>query len=166
MTLGCYVYGMVRKVGQYAAALIPEAGDFMTVGNDSHAPDWAAVQLDYEQGNGTLGVICTRHGITEAQLRFRRERHGWHMRHDWSMRTAPLINRMMRVLDAQVRALEKQMDGPIDKSAALLGTMTKTLEKLMQLEEKQKAKVPGQRKELSDLREKLVARIEQLKRQR
>ncbi len=128
--------------------------------------DWAAVQLDYEQGIGTLPEICARFGITEAQLRYRRERHGWHMRHDWTLRVVPLINRMMRVLDGQVRALEKEMDKPVDKNAALLGTMTKTLEKLIELDTAQQAKRPTKRKEMSDIRNKLAARIEQLKQQR
>lgn len=128
--------------------------------------DWAAVQLDYEQVNGSLPQICERHGISEAQLRYRRERHGWTMRNDWSLRIAPLINRMMRVLDGHVRQLEKQMTDPVDKNAALLGTMTKTLEKLIEINAGQQAIKPTRQKEMSDIRNKLVARIEQLKQQR
>jgi len=128
--------------------------------------DWAAVQLDYEQVNGSLIEICARYGVTEAQLRYRRERHGWTMRNDWNLRVAPLINRMMRVLDGQVRYLEKQMTEPVDKNAALLGTMTKTLEKLIELDAGQRVKTPAKQKDMSDIRNKLVARIEQLKQQR
>ena len=128
--------------------------------------DWAAVQLDYETDNGTLPEICSRHGISDAQLRHRRERHGWKPRNEWTLRVAPLISRMMRVLDGQVRALEKQMTEPVDKNAALLGTMTKTLEKLIELDERQRAKQPAKRKEMSDIRNKLAARIEHLKQQR
>lgn len=128
--------------------------------------DWAAVQLDYEQDEGTIPEICARYGITDAQLRHRRERHGWKLRNEWSLRVGPLINRMMRVLDGQVRELEKQMAEPVDKNAALLGTMTKTLEKLVELDEGQRKKQPAKRKEMSDIRNKLAARIEQLKQQR
>lgn len=127
--------------------------------------DWAAVQLDYEQSNGSLKAICARYDITTAQLRHRRERHGWHLRNDWGMRIGPLINRMMRVLDGQVRALEKQMSGPVDKNAGLLGTMTKTLEKLIELNEGQRSKQPANQKEMSDLRNALADRIVQLKQQ-
>lgn len=136
--------------------------------NETSVPnvDWAAVQLDYEQANGNLPDICERHRVTEAQLRYRRERHGWTMRNEWGLRISPLINRMMRVLDGQVRQLEKQMIEPVDKNAALLGTMTKTLEKLIELDEAQRAKRPTKRKEMSDIRNKLAARIEQLKQQR
>ena len=128
--------------------------------------DWAAVQLDYEQRNGSLSEICVRYRITEAQLRFRRERHGWNMRNDWSLRVGPLLNRMMRVLDGQVRTLEKQMTETVGKNADLLGTMTKTLEKLIELDAAQQAKRPAKRKDMSDIRNKLAARIEQLKQQR
>lgn len=127
------------------------------------AVDWAAVQLDYETNNGTLAEICQRHGVTIAQMRTRRERQGWQLRNDWNLRVAPLITRMMRVLDGQVRELEKQMTEPVDKNVALLGTMTKTLEKLIELQEAQRAQKPAQRKEVSDIRNKLAARIEQLK---
>jgi len=72
----------------------------------------------------------------------------------------------MRVLDGQVRTLERQMTEPVDRNAALLGTMTKTLEKLIELDERQRAKQPAKRKEMSDIRNKLAARIEQLKQHR
>lgn len=87
-------------------------------------------------------------------------------RHDWALRVGPLIARMMRVLDGQVRELERRMTEPVDKNAALLGTMTKTLEKLIELDESQRARKPAKRKEMSDIRNKLAARIEQLKQQR
>lgn len=127
--------------------------------------DWAAVQLDYEQSNGSLKAICARYDITEAQLRHRRERHGWHLRNDWGLRIGPLINRMMRVLDGQVRAMEKHMGEPVDKNAGLLGTMTKTLEKLIELNGAQRSKQPANQKEMSDLRNALADRIVQLKQQ-
>jgi hypothetical protein len=129
-------------------------------------PDWAAVQMDYEQSNGLLSEICVRHGISEAQLRHRRERHGWQMRNEWTLKVGPLLNRMMRVLDGQVRQLEKAMAEPVDRNAALLSTMTKTLEKLIELDDAHRSKKPSQRREHSDLRNKLAARIEQLKQNR
>lgn len=140
--------------------------------------DWDAVQLDYEQGNGRLAEICLRHGVTAAQLRYRRENHNWKPRHDWSQRVAPMIRRMLRTLDEQVRQLEKLMSdtqkapgdgGPdprLDKNAALLGTMTRTLEKLIELDGAQRAKTTTQNKRTSEIRDKLVARIVQLKQER
>lgn len=136
------------------------------MGDDGLVPrvDWAAVQFDYEQRHGSLKDICARYGVSEAQLRHRRERHGWQPRNDWKLRVGPLLARMMRVLDGQVRALENDMNQPVDKTANLLGTMTKTLEKILALEAEQQAKPPARSRELSDLRNKLAARIEQLKR--
>jgi hypothetical protein len=134
-------------------------------GPERQAVDWSAVQLDYEQNNGTLSEIYLRHGVTAAQVRQRRERQGWQVRSHWGLRVGPLINRMLRVLDGQVRALEKHdMNEPVVKNAALLGTMTKTLEKLIELSEGQRQGQPEKRKDVSDLRNKLAERIEQLKR--
>lgn len=165
VTVVSYSSGMVEEVGEAAVPATATGHSETAMTDEASVPnvDWAAVQLDYEQANGTLTDICKRYGVTEAQLRYRRERHGWTMRNDWGLRVAPLINRMMRVLDGQVRQMEKQMTDPVDKNAALLGTMTKTLEKLIELDEAQRAKRPAQRKEMSDIRNKLVTRIEQLK---
>ena len=159
---------MVGKVGEAETPATGQKNSETAMVDEAavQGVDWAAVQLDYEQSNGSLADICQRFGVTEAQLRYRRERHGWTMRNEWGLRVLPLISRMMRVLDAQVRQLEKQMTEPVDKSVALLGTMTKTLEKLIELDEAQRAKRPAKRKEMSDIRNKLVARIEQLKQQR
>ena len=159
---------MVGKVGEAETPATGQKNSETAMVDEAavQGVDWAAVQLDYEQSNGSLADICQRFGVTEAQLRYRRERHGWTMRNEWGLRVPPLISRMMRVLDAQVRQLEKQMTEPVDKSVALLGTMTKTLEKLIELDEAQRAKRPAKRKEMSDIRNKLVARIEQLKQQR
>ncbi|KFC65040.1 hypothetical protein FF80_02890 [Devosia sp. LC5] len=131
--------------------------------NTAHEVDWAAVQRDHEHNNGTQKEICARHGITIAQLRFRRERQGWRLRSTRDVDLRLLINRMLRVLEKQVRNLEKTMTEPVDKSAALLGTMAKTLEKLMELETANRGRQPAQKKEMSDLRNKLAQRIEQLK---
>ena len=124
--------------------------------------DWAAVQLDYEERNGSLEAICKRHGISEAQLRYKRERQFWRLRNNWSVRVSTLINRMMRLLDRQVRQLEGQMDQPSDKQAVLLAGMTKTLEKLIELDVAQREKKPEQRREMSALRDQLAERIAQL----
>jgi hypothetical protein len=69
----------------------------------------------------------------------------------------------MRVLARQIQLLGKQMNGPIDKQATLLGTMAKTLEKLMELEKSDAAQRPAQ-KDLTDLRNKVAKRMEQLTR--
>jgi hypothetical protein len=74
-----------------------------------------------------------------------------------------LVMAMMRVLARQITILERQMTGTIDKEATLLGTMAKTLEKLMELEKADAAQRPAQ-KDLTELRNKVAKRIEQLTR--
>lgn len=135
----------------------------MDIASTAHTVDWAAVQRDHEHNNGTQKEICARYGITIAQLRFRRERQGWQLRATREVDLRLLIYRMLRALEKQVRNLEKTMNDPVDKSAMTLGTMTKTLEKLMALDTANRTRQPTQKKEMSDLRNKLAQRIEQLK---
>lgn len=135
----------------------------MDIACTAHTVDWAAVQRDHEHNYGTQKEICARYGITIAQLRFRRERQGWQLRATREVDLRLLIYRMLRALEKQVRNLEKTMNDPVDKSAMTLGTMTKTLEKLMALETANRTRQPTQKKEMSDLRNKLAQRIEQLK---
>jgi hypothetical protein len=125
--------------------------------------DWAAVRIAYEARDSTEAEIRALFDITENQLRYRREKENWTKRSARKVERGALIMAMMRVLARQIALLEKQMNGPIDKQATLLGTMAKTLEKLMELEKSDAAQRPAQ-KDLTDLRSKVAKRIEQLTR--
>lgn len=41
------------------------------------APDWKAIRDEYEGREFLPAMICKRHGVTLAQLRYRREQEGW-----------------------------------------------------------------------------------------
>ena len=125
--------------------------------------DWVAVRIAYEAREETEVAIRKRFGITENRLRRRREKELWIKRSARRVERGTLVMAMMRLLARQIVILEKQMNGPIDKEAALLGTMAKTLEKLMELEKADAAQRPAQ-KDLTDLRNKVAKRIEQLSR--
>lgn len=125
--------------------------------------DWVAVRIAYEAREETEAEIRQRFGITENRLRRRREKELWIKRSARRVERGTLVMAMMRLLARQIVLLEKQMTGPIDKEAALLGTMAKTLEKLMELEKADAAQRPSQ-KDLTDLRNKVAKRIEQLSR--
>lgn len=125
--------------------------------------DWAAVRIAYEARDSTEAEIRALYGITENQLRYRREKENWTKRSARKVERGALIMAMMRVLARQIQLLGKQMNGPIDKQATLLGTMAKTLEKLMELEKLDAAQRPTQ-KDLTELRSKVAKRLEQLSR--
>jgi hypothetical protein len=126
-------------------------------------PDWAAIRIAYEARSASAKAISAQHGITAAQLRYRREKEGWVGSHTRIVSHADLIRRMLKVLDKHLRILEKPMTGPVDKDAMLLSTMTKTLEKLTEMGNAARAGQPAQKKDISDLRDKVAKRIEQLK---
>jgi hypothetical protein len=80
-----------------------------------------------------------------------------------------IINRLLRLLNHMIMKLEKDVKDPNVKAGAaeteVLGRMVTALGKLMELETAESRMVPGsQNRELLDIRDKLVQRIDELKR--
>lgn len=78
---------------------------------------------------------------------------------------ADLIRRLYRLLERQIAHMETQMTDPGDKEVAVLGNLTRNLEKLIELDQKEKGR-RGTRKGRADidaLRQKLSRRIAELK---
>lgn len=127
-------------------------------------PDWTTIRAEYEGRLYTPEVICQRHGITKSRLRYRREREDW-----LSIKAHPpsknaLVARMLRVLDAQIKELEKAEEMPIDKRSKMLADHVKTLDKLIELGAAERNVEPPSRRDMTDLRAKLVKRFEQSQR--
>lgn len=129
-------------------------------------PDWAQIRADYEARIIPLTDLWKRHDIgrTELENRIRQE--------NWPRRTKPrsasrsaLISRLYRLLERQIAQLEINMDIPGDKEVTVLGNLTRNLEKLVELDLKEKGrKRPANRRDDIDaLRQKLADRIERLK---
>lgn len=125
------------------------------------APDWAAVREEYEGRLFLPPVICKRHGITTAQLRYRRQMEGWLGAKARVPRQGDIVSRMLKVLDKQIKQLEAAVDEPIDKQVNALGVSVKTLDKLIELGAAKPNAEPATRKDMTDLRAKLVRRMEQ-----
>jgi hypothetical protein len=98
-----------------------------------------------------------------AQLRYRREMEGWLSARARVPKQADLVARMLKVLDKQIRKLEAAVNEPIDKQANVLATQVKTLDKLIELGAAKPNVEPASRKDVADLRAKLVKRMEQFK---
>jgi hypothetical protein len=124
---------------------------------------WDDVRAEYEGRQFVPAVICKRHGITLAQLRYRREVEGWLSARARIVRHDDLVARMLKVLDKQIRRLEMAMDEPIDKQANVLSTQVKTLEKLIEMGAAGPNAEPASKKDEEDLRNKLAKRIEQFR---
>jgi hypothetical protein len=150
--------------------------------HDPHQPDteaadaakWAPIQRAYESGDGSGADIALRFGVTLSALNWRIRRDLWVRRNRTKVVDRPqIIVRMFRVLERQVMDLEMEMSEMSrnrsrsgDREAALLGKLAGNLEKLVALDLKLTAKEPGRRqtKQMQDIRNKLIERIAELRR--
>ena len=124
---------------------------------------WDAIREEYEGRLFLPATICKRHGITLAQLRYRREVEGWPSIRARIVRQDDLVARMLKVLDKQIKRLEMAVDEPIDKQANVLSTQVKTLDKLIEMGAAKRNVEPPTKKDVTDLRNKLAKRIEQFR---
>ena len=131
---------------------------------DGPAIRWDRVRDEYEGRLFVPAMICKRHGISPAQLRYRREMEGWLSARARVVRQDDLVARMLKVLDKQVRRLEMAKDEPFDKQASVLSTQVKTLDKLIELGAAQRNVEPASKLDIVDLRNKVMKRIEQFNR--
>lgn len=127
------------------------------------APDWRAIRAEYESRQFLPTAICQRHGVSVAQLRYRREVEGWASINMRVPTQAKLVARLLRVLETQIKQLEREMDTPIDKQASILASQVKTLDKLIELGASERNVEPPSRRDMADIRAKLVKRLDQLK---
>lgn len=126
-------------------------------------PDWNVIRAEYESRQFMPSAICKRHGVSVAQLRYRREVESWMSIKARPPTHAGLVARMLRVLDRQIRQLEKAMDTPIDKQANILATQVKTLDKLIEMGAAERNVEPPSKRDMADVRAKLVKRLDQFK---
>jgi hypothetical protein len=134
-----------------------------TGAGDKGPPDWATIRVEYEGRLFVPGTICSRHGITIAQLRHRRQCEGWLSQRERKPKQAVLVARMLKVLERQIRDLEMNKDDPVDKRTNTLATQVKTLDKLIEMGAAERNVEPASRKDMTDLRAKLVKRLDQFK---
>lgn len=131
--------------------------------SETAMPDWASIREEYEGRQFLPAVICRRHGISVAQLRYRREMEGWLSARARVPKQADLVARMLKVLDKQIRTLEAAVDEPIDKQVKALADSVKTLDSLIKQGAAKPNVEPASRKDVSDLRAKLIKRMDQFK---
>lgn len=152
----------------------PDAASANEAAADADRAKWALIRIEYESGQGTQASICLKHGITQSQLNWRIKRDLWVRRYRSKVvDRAQIIVRMFRLLERQVMDFETEMNEMSrterrsgEKEAALLGKLAGNLEKLAALDLRMTAKEPGRRqtRQMQDIRNKLIERIEQLKR--
>lgn len=129
--------------------------------------DWDAARRDYESDALTTIGICKKYGIAHDVLAVHARRAKWHTEHrSGGLDRSILIRQLFGVLETQIKHLEGvEMTTTGEKEVAVLGKLAATLEKLIEIDAKATIRKPGaaQTKEMQDLRNKLVKRIEAFK---
>ena len=134
--------------------------------DDETPVDWVGVRAAYEAGEGTLDEICARFGTTRGKLGHRKLMEAWAPRVlRGGADRAFIIRQLFRLLERQIRQLEKDMTQTGEKEVAVLGKLASTLEKLIDIEKAAEERPKrGKSQNMHELRDKLAERIEQLKR--
>jgi hypothetical protein len=135
----------------------------MTKGNLD--PDWQAVRAEYEGRLYPPDTICQRHGISTSRLRYRRQKEGWSAIKGHPPTKSVLITRLLRVLASQIGELEEANDMAIDKKSKLLSEQVKTLDALIEMGAAPRNVEPPSRRDMKDIRAKLVKRLDQADRE-
>lgn len=149
--------------------------------------DWKKVREEYERNEGTVQSICTFHSISRTQLYRRRRAENWERRksrhsvgmpeNEDAVNSSPdrkaLIDRLYAAFDRQMGEFESHLDGSPDegvneKDARTLGSLARTLEKLIDLkqEEEGEQEDTGKGVDIERLRQELANRIERLRQRR
>ncbi|HEV7276133.1 MAG TPA: hypothetical protein VGN80_07595 [Devosiaceae bacterium] len=129
--------------------------------------DWAVIRVEYENRIGTLEELATRHGVTRAAICWRARRDCWRGRNRAVGSSEPALKvRLLRLIERQLFHLEQETGKMSEKDIAVMGRLAATLEKVMAGETKIRSKAPPRQppREMRDLRDKLMARIERLSR--
>jgi hypothetical protein len=136
--------------------------------------NWIAVRADYDLGIKKLVDLLDEHHICKTELYARIKAEGWTFRtrprkarvSEHRLTRSLLIGRLFRLLERQIAQLETNMENPGDKEVAVLGNLTRNLEKLIELDLKEKGRSgkARNRADVEALRKKLADRIEELRR--
>ena len=128
-------------------------------------PDWEAVKTDYFGGE-KMTDIYLRHRITKGLFDAQRQRAGWPLRNKGKVNREKLVGRIFWLINNQIAAMEKDMDAGKQADVAVLNQLVGSLGRLIRFEtgSVRTDKRRGRTTDLQDIREKLVRRIEELKR--
>ncbi len=129
------------------------------------APDWDAVGVDYRAGV-KLNDIYERHHITKGQFDAHRERAGWPKRNKAAVNRERLAGRILWLVNHQIKAMEKLVNDGGQADVAVLTRLVGALGRLLRFEAGSGKGTKPEREtaELKDIRDRLVRRIEELKR--
>jgi hypothetical protein len=126
---------------------------------------WAAVAEDYRADKLTVREILSKHDLTVGEFGHARIKLGWRRRQISQLNRKHIIIRLFHLLDAQVRAMENDMDKPTSEQAMALSRLVTALDKLIELKDADAKQRPAPRrasKTMIELRAKIADRIAHL----
>lgn len=131
---------------------------------------WVWVRRQFEEAGVSYYQLGLQVDLPRYEIAQRAKEEAWTFR-GYPPDAELMVDRLMTLLERQMRALEKPMDNKPDelerdKEAALLGSMTRTLEKLMELKRGKVADKARGREDvdMEGLSQRLKQRIEELRR--
>lgn len=134
-------------------------GDEMSGGGDEPAPAafWARVRERYEKGAEAVSAIATDAGVTAQALTVRARLEGWRLRGS-PRRKAPgtretlsrfkaLLQQRLSEFEAQIGTLSAEASAATsERDIRAMNTLVRTLEKVLELERKERARRTARRK--------------------
>jgi len=138
--------------------------------------EWERVRRLYEETPATLQAIGAEIGVSATMICRRAQNEGWirfaraRYRPKWAPklpRRAELIARLYRAFEKQIAEVESRFDRPGaeagEQDARTLGTLARTLEKLIELDREQtEDRDTEEPADLARLRQKLADRLRRL----
>lgn len=138
---------------------------------ETAGPDWARIRAEYEAGEIPVRTIAAAHGTTIDMINHRRIREIWRPRRLWARKGQRrlVVSKLMHLLEKQIAQLETKLEASEVFDMAdtkILETMTRTFEKLAEMQDAQnKAETRRTGRldpELEAVRQKLIRRVEAL----
>lgn len=126
---------------------------------------WERGGIDYAANELTILQIRAKYDLTQGQFNYARQQLKWTRRKTPQVNRKLIIKRLFRLLDKMLEKLEAEMTKVGEQEVNVLGRLVQAMGKLIEIETAAHVQTsPRDTKDLHDIRRKLVARIEELKR--
>lgn len=127
--------------------------------------DRESLREAYEGRVLTIAKICQKHSIARATFYAIRDQEGWKLRNPRRVDKHDLIQRLLRLLQAQIDKLEISMTKSDKDESVVLNKLVTTLDKLISLKEADARQRPARAdsKAMAEIRAKVAERLATLR---
>lgn len=127
---------------------------------------WEAVEKDYFNPAIKLVELLATHELTKGEFDYHRKLAGWPPRNKAPVNREKLVGRIFWLINQHLAAMETNMNAGSHTDVAVLNQLVGSLGRLIRFEtgSRRAHKAANPTTDLENIREKLVQRIEELKR--